>query len=205
MALLETLTARAAELAAAYGNMAMLAMNASEHRRRFGRRADRRSTSPTPAAIVAPMVHALNTLGMLRLLAGDDDGLHSLEQSLEIALAEGRDEHVGRAYVHLADIAQRHRRYDLIDRYYADAAEYCNEHGLDLWGRYLHVYFARTELDRGRWTEAIAAIPKSVDAPGTPLARIAALVVLGLVRARRGDPGHWSALDEAQLTRQPFR
>ena len=197
VALLETLP-KGPELAAAYGNMAMLAMNASELDVGSGAAHQALDLARACGDRGAEM-YSLNTLGMLRLLAGDDDGLQSLEQSLEIALAEGRDEHVGRAYVHLADIAQRHRRYDLIDRYYADAAEYCNDHGMVLWGRYLHVYFARTELDRGRWTEAIAAIPKSVDAPGTPLARIDAVVVIGLVRARRGDPGHWSALDEAQL------
>ncbi len=99
--------------------------------------------------------------------------------------------------MHLVDIAQRHRLWDLIDRYYGPATEYFTDHGLDLWARYLHVYYARSELDRGRWAEAVAAIPASVDVPGTPLARIDALVVLGLVRARRGDPGHRSVLDEA--------
>jgi DNA-binding CsgD family transcriptional regulator len=34
--------------------------------------------------------------------------------------------------------------------------------------------------------------------PGTPLPRIVALTVLGLVRARRGDPGSRDALDEAR-------
>jgi DNA-binding CsgD family transcriptional regulator len=34
--------------------------------------------------------------------------------------------------------------------------------------------------------------------PGTPLPRIVALTVLGLVRARRGDPGSREALDEAR-------
>ena len=69
--------------------------------------------------------------------------------------------------------------------------------GLDLWLRYVQVYRSRIELDRGRWVEAAAAIPASVQDPGTPLPRIVALVVLGLLRARRGDPGQWSALDEA--------
>jgi DNA-binding CsgD family transcriptional regulator len=61
----------------------------------------------------------------------------------------------------------------------------------------MHVYHARTELDRGRWAEALEAIPPSVVKPGTPLPRIVALIVLGLVRARRGDAGQWEALDEA--------
>lgn len=184
------------ELAAAYANVAMLAMNASELE--LGVAAAQQALDLAAGnGDRNVQVHALNTIGMLRLLGGDDNGLASLEESLEIALTEGRDDHVGRAYVHLADIAQRHRRWDLIDRYYGPATEYFADHGLDLWARYLHVYFAHTELDRGRWDHAVAAIPASVDAPGTPLARIDALVVLGLVRARRGDPEHRPVLDEA--------
>lgn len=184
------------ELAAAYANLAMLAMNASEVP--YGMTNVRKALDLSDRCGDRNVhVHALNTMGMLGVLGGNDDALAELEESLQIAIAEGRDDHVGRAYVHLADIAQRHRRRDLIDRYYGAATEYFTDHGLDLWARYLDVYYARTELDRGRWDEAIAAIPASVDVPGTPLARIDALVVLGLVRARRGDPGHGPVLDEA--------
>jgi DNA-binding CsgD family transcriptional regulator len=41
-------------------------------------------------------------------------------------------------------------------------------------------------------------VPRSSTSP-----RISALVVLGLVRARRGDPGHWAALDEALTLAAP--
>ncbi|MEP7200999.1 MAG: AAA family ATPase [Ilumatobacteraceae bacterium] len=184
------------ELAAAYANVAMLAMNASQIETGLvaGQQALDLARRCGDRDVV---VHALNTIGGLRLLVGDERGLADLLQSLEIALAEGRDDHVGRAYIHLADIAQRHRRWDFIDPYYSTASEYCTEHGLDLWARYLHVYYARTELDRGRWDKAIAAVPASVNVPGTPLARISALITVGLVRARRGDPGHSALLDEA--------
>jgi DNA-binding CsgD family transcriptional regulator/tetratricopeptide (TPR) repeat protein len=184
------------ELAAAYANLAMLALNASQ--------IDTGLVAAEQALDLAHscgdrnvLVHALNTRGGLRLLVGDDRGRADLVHSLEVSLQEGRDDHVGRAYIHFADIAQRHRQWDLIDPYYRRASEYCSEHGLDLWARYLHVYYARTELDRGRWDEAVSALPASVDAPGTPLARIAALIIVGLVRARRGDPGHSAVLEEA--------
>jgi DNA-binding CsgD family transcriptional regulator/tetratricopeptide (TPR) repeat protein len=197
IALLET-QPQGFDLAAAYGNMAMLAMNASELD--VGLVAARKSLDLAAACGNRNAeIYSLNTFGMLGLLSGDERGLESLERSLQIGLAEGRDDHVGRAYIHLADIAQRHRRYDLIDRYYGEATEYCIDHGMELWARYLHVYYARTELDRGRWAAAISAIPPSVDVPGTPLARIDAVVIIGLVRARRGDPGHWNALDEAHM------
>jgi DNA-binding CsgD family transcriptional regulator/tetratricopeptide (TPR) repeat protein len=187
-----------ATLAAAHANVAMLALNS--HRIHDGLRvaeqalalADR-STLPTITA------HALNTKGCLQILAGDDNGYVLLERSLQLALAEGLEEQVGRAYIHLADMAQRHRRFDLAERYREVATLYCAEHGLDLWSRYLAIYHARIDLDRGQWASAVAGI-RSVLAgnPGTPLAGIGALVILGLVRARRGDPGAWDALDEAR-------
>ncbi|MEO7371814.1 MAG: AAA family ATPase [Ilumatobacteraceae bacterium] len=186
------------ELSAAYANMAMLAMNSSELEVGIAM-AHRALDMAEHCGDRNVVVYTLNTIGMLELLSGNEAGLTALTESLEIALAEGRDDHVGRAYVHLADLAQRHRRWDLVDLYYSVAGEFCVEHGLDLWRRYLDVYFARTELDRGRWAEAISAIPASVDVPGSPLARITALVVLGLVRARRGDPGFGPVLDEVRI------
>jgi hypothetical protein len=72
-----------------------------------------RCGSPSVAA------HALNTRGTLLILAGDERGITLLEQSLQLALAERLDEQVGRAYIHLAEMAQRHRRYDLADRHRA--------------------------------------------------------------------------------------
>jgi DNA-binding CsgD family transcriptional regulator/tetratricopeptide (TPR) repeat protein len=194
--LLESYEPPGAALAAAYANVAMLALNASH--------IDVGLTAAQKALDLATecgdrnvVVHALNTMGGLKMLVGEESGLAQLEQSLAISLDERRDDQVGRAYIHLLDLAQRHRRWDLVDQYYVVGNEYCSEHGLDLWARYLNVYYARTELDRGRWASAIAAIPASTDGPGTPLARITAQVVLGLIRARRGDPAQWTALDEA--------
>jgi DNA-binding CsgD family transcriptional regulator len=186
------------ELAAAYANVAMLALNSSD--------ADACMRAALRALDLAVgcrdrdvIIHALNTIGTRELIVGDERGLALLERSLEMARTDGNDEHVGRAYLHLMDVAQRNRRWDLVDRYFGPAIEYCSEHGLDLWGRYVHVYRARTELDRGRWAEAVTALPTSVDGAATPLPRIVALVVLSLVRARRGDPGQWEALDDAAV------
>jgi DNA-binding CsgD family transcriptional regulator len=184
------------ELAAAYGNLAMLALNVND--------LERASSAGTRALELAERVddrevyvHALNTIGTAELYEGNVEGRGKLERSLRLAEAAGLEEHIGRAYIHLADVAQRNRDYQVADAYIEPGTEYCSERGLDLWLRYMHVYRARTEFDRGRWVEAVAAIPPSVVKPGTPLPRIVALVVLGLIRARRGDPGQWEALDEA--------
>jgi len=184
------------ELASAYANLAMVALNNNdldaavsaaarglELARRFG--------------YTEVVVHTLNTIGTAELIEGNAEGREKLEQSLRLAQEGGLEEHIGRAYMHLAEIAERNRDFELGDRYSGPGVDYCSEHGLDLWLRYMHVYQARMELDRGRWKEAVEAIPPSVTNAGTPLPRIVALVVLGLVHARRGDADQWEALDEA--------
>jgi DNA-binding CsgD family transcriptional regulator/tetratricopeptide (TPR) repeat protein len=186
-----------AELAAAYANLGMLALNDDDH--------DRARTAAAKALEIARAVdhrptiaHALNTLGSACLYQGDLSGLGLMEASLAIALEDDLEEHAGRAYLNTMDAAHRNRDWVLIDRLLDVGTDYCCEHGLDLWLRYLDLYRARSELDRGRWSAAEAAIPASAEDPGTPLARIVAVLVLGLLRVRRGDPGGWDALDEAQ-------
>jgi DNA-binding CsgD family transcriptional regulator/tetratricopeptide (TPR) repeat protein len=196
VALLETgpITPAVAE---AHANVAMLALNANRVDDGLPP-ADRALTLARTWALPRVTAHALNTKGFLQTLAGDDNGIVLIEESLELALAEGLDEQVGRAYIHLADLAQRYRRFDLADRFRNDGTRYCAEHSLDLWSRYLAVYHARIDLDRGQWNAAVAGIHSVLAEPGTPLARVIALAVLGLVRARRGDPGVWATLDEAR-------
>jgi DNA-binding CsgD family transcriptional regulator/tetratricopeptide (TPR) repeat protein len=184
------------ELAAAYGNLAMLALNLNE--------LDAAASAATRGLELAETVgytevavHTLNTLGTKELFEGNAEGREKLERSLRLAREAGLEEHIGRAYIHFADVAQRNRDYELADAHIGPGIEYCNERGLDLWLRYMHVYRVRTELDRGRWGEAVDGIPPSVAKPGTPLPRIVALIVLGLVRARQGEPEQWAALDEA--------
>jgi DNA-binding CsgD family transcriptional regulator/tetratricopeptide (TPR) repeat protein len=184
------------ELAAAYANLGMLALNDDDH--------DRARAAATKALEIArafdhrpTIAHALNTLGAASLYQGDAAGLGFMEASLAISLEDDLEEHAGRAYLNTMDAAHRNRDWPLIDRWLDPGTEYCCEHGLDLWLRYLDLYRARSELDRGRWSAAEAAIPSSAEDPGTPLARIVALLVIGLLRVRRGDPGAWDALDEA--------
>ena len=71
---------------------------------------------------------------------------------------------------------------------------------------YLIANRARAELDTGRWTDAVnsaAAVLRVPRASTTP--RIMTLVILALVRARRGDPQVWDPLDEAWALAEPTR
>ena len=152
------------------------------------------------------VVHALTTIGTTELLAGIPDGLEKLERSLELAEQEGLTEHVGRAFIHLAWAGTRLRNYHLADQYLERALAYFDERGLDLWRFYLLAYRARIELDRGRWSEAVESatlvFQKRVI---STFPRILAFVVLGLVRARRGEPDARSPLDDALVLAEPTR
>ncbi|MDQ2910648.1 MAG: AAA family ATPase, partial [Actinomycetota bacterium] len=183
------------ELAMAYSILAMIALNAHDTEEALSV-AGRAIQLAERFGDTEVLVHSLNTIGTTELLAGVSGGLEKLERSLELAWEAGLEEHIGRAYIHLVDVAARTRSYALAEQYMEPGIEYCSERGLDLWLRYMHVYRARCELDRGRWDEAVA-IPKSALDAGTPLPRIVGLVVIGLVRARRGDPAQWTALGEA--------
>jgi DNA-binding CsgD family transcriptional regulator len=69
---------------------------------------------------------------------------------------------------------------------------------------YLLAYRARRDLDQGHWADAAEAAMLVLRHPRTsPVPRIIALAVLGLVRARRGDQDPWPALEEAWALAEP--
>jgi DNA-binding CsgD family transcriptional regulator/tetratricopeptide (TPR) repeat protein len=183
------------ELAMAYSALSQLCMNAEDigGTVAWGTRALEFAQRLEDTEI---LVHALNNVGTMEFLAGAPGGREKLERSIELGERAGLEEHVGRAYINLAWAITRTRTYALTDRL-AAGIEYCTERGLDLWVLYLLAYRARVELDQGRWTEAADSASFVLGHPrDATLLRILALVVLGLVRARRGDPERWQPLDE---------
>lgn len=149
-------------------------------------------------------VYALTNIGTVEYLAGLPEGIEKLERSLELAQEAGLEEHAGRAFVALVWWSPRGRSYMLADRYLEAGLDYCSERGLDLWRLYLLAYRARVQLDRGLWDEAADSAALVIRDPrSSPVPRITALAVLGLVRARRGDPDQWPPLDEAWTLAKP--
>jgi DNA-binding CsgD family transcriptional regulator/tetratricopeptide (TPR) repeat protein len=184
------------ELALAYSNLALLNVNdeRTDETIVWGGRA------LTVAEAVGDMdvvVHSLNNIGTIQLLAGMPEGIASLERSLALSEQAGLEEHVGRAYIHVAWAMTRTRSYELAS-WFDRGVKACADLGLEGWRLYVLAYRARWHLDQGRWAEAAedaAAVLRS--AKSVPLLRILALSILGLIRARRGDPDQWSLLDEA--------
>jgi DNA-binding CsgD family transcriptional regulator/tetratricopeptide (TPR) repeat protein len=150
------------------------------------------------------LVYAHINIGAVQVFTDAPDAPAELEKSLELALRAGLEEEAGRAYLNLVWWPLRRRQYDLVDRYLDVGLEFCVEHGLDLWQRFFIPCRARAELDRGHWAQAAASASRAVRDPRTwPVPRVLALTVLGLVRARRGDPDVWPVLDEALELAEP--
>ena len=119
------------------------------------------------------LVYALTNIGTIEFLAAAPEGVEKLRQSLVLAQQAGLEEHTGRAFVALVWWAPRGRTYAAADGYLEAGLEYCDEHGLDLWRLYLLAYRARSELDRGRWAEAVDSATLVIRDPrASPVPRI---------------------------------
>ncbi|HEY7781132.1 MAG TPA: AAA family ATPase [Ktedonobacterales bacterium] len=184
------------ELAMAYANVACLRMNDDDAAGTevVGQRAYALALA---LGDVEAQVHVLNTLGTMELLNGAPAGAAKLRDSLELALAAGMEEHAGRAYINYGWAAGRARYYTEFEPVFKSGLEYCGERGLVLWRHYVVAYGSRWALDQGRWSEAIELAERVLRDPRTLLPRIPSLVVIALIRARRGDPECWPPLDEA--------
>jgi DNA-binding CsgD family transcriptional regulator/tetratricopeptide (TPR) repeat protein len=199
---LETITP-GRELALAYCNLSYLFMSVE----------DAESTSSWAAKAVAladqlgdveSRIYALINCATLDYLAGRSDATATLERCLTQASDAGLDEYAGRAYVALCFWAARSKAHAAAGRWLDDGLDYCTDHGLDLWRSYLAVSRARAELDHGQWDQAADSADLIVHDPRTsPVIMPIAQAIIGLVRARRGDPEWRSLLDEAWHRAQP--
>jgi DNA-binding CsgD family transcriptional regulator len=127
---------------------------------------------------------------------GADGGLDKLLEAMETAKARGFDAVAASSYVIIVRTACRRREYAIAEPYIRAGLDYCTERDIDLWRYYLLSWQAKVSLAHGDWSDAAQAAEICLSKK-CPFSRIHALVALGLVRARRGDPGVWEPLDEA--------
>lgn len=146
------------------------------------------------------IVHALNTIGSSLIISGRvEEGCEQLERSRALAEEIRSDSWVASAFVNLGSACGEVYRFDLADNYLRRGIEFCNERDIDFSRLYQLAWQALVWMYRGRWTEASGAAHAVLGDRRSPvIARITALIALGRVRARRGDPAVWEALHEAQ-------
>jgi DNA-binding CsgD family transcriptional regulator/tetratricopeptide (TPR) repeat protein len=143
--------------------------------------------------------YALNSVGQVEMARGNEQGRAKLDRSLAIALEHGYEEHAARAYANLAIFKVVSREYADAERYLQDGIAYCAEHDLGPQSHFMRWAHARSRLEQGDWVAAGEGAAAVLSVPWVAVTnRIPALLVLGLVRARRGDPGAEAALDEAR-------
>lgn len=185
------------ELAWAYGNLAhlrMLGRGRLEAVERWGGQAIALAEALGDDEILS---YALNTVGSARVVAGDEGGWAPLYRSLRIGLDGDYQEQVARAYANLVGLAVERRRDEADDLIRAGLA-YCEERDLESSWLHLTGEGAKRALHLGRWdaAEAGAVSVRDRTQHGEQV-RVLGLSALGTVRARRGGPDVWPALDEA--------
>jgi len=186
------------ELAMAYGNLAHLGTRADDSADTlfWGERAIALAERLHDLETVC---YVLNSMGLAELANGDERGRTKLERSLTIALEHGYEEHAARAYANLAIYNVACRAYAQAEGYLRDGIAYCAERDLGPWGHFLRWVQARAHFDQGDWIGAEEGATAILSVPWMSVTnRIPALLVLGQVRARRGDPGAEALLDEAR-------
>ena len=147
-----------------------------------------------------PLVHALNNVGSLRMSRGEERGRAQLERSLALAVQDDLATDAGRAFINLASCLGCARRWTEAMAHIESGIEYCRERGLEAWTKSLIGLRAEAELALGQWDAATETAGAILAAPRDQILapRVEALIVLAVVRARRGDPEYRPLLDDAR-------
>ena len=128
----------------------------------------------------------------------------TIDEARRSARLGGHVETEVHACLMLGETALESRNHDRARTYLQEGLVLCDERGFELFRLYLLARLARVELDAGNLAEAAEAADAVLRIPRTSTTpRILALVVLALVRARRGDPEVWPLLDEARALAEP--
>jgi DNA-binding CsgD family transcriptional regulator/tetratricopeptide (TPR) repeat protein len=184
------------ELARAYDTLASARMMNSQHHAAI-ELAVRAQEIAGPLGALDVLSEALNTQGCsVAMIGGEWTGY--LRRALDVALSAGLDNEAGRAFGNLQACYNGQRRFAEAEQYFTEGVAYCDEHEVGSHAAFLRGERAAALERTGRWDEAVAlSTALLVSADVSPLYRIRPLEVLGVIRARRGQPGAWEYLDEA--------
>ncbi len=147
-------------------------------------------------------VYALSLVGTSHLMAGDVEiGVDFLERSIAFARERNLWVWVGPALINLGSGLGEMYELERAESALHEALRWVDEQ--DLAPYYSRSWMALVHAYLGRWDEAAAAaLDVDATAPDS-ISRISALIALGRVRARRGDPGASAVLDRALELARP--
>ncbi|HJU47663.1 MAG TPA: AAA family ATPase, partial [Gaiellaceae bacterium] len=125
-------------------------------------------------------------------------GLEPLRRSMELAREAGHDMLLANAYVQIGSASGEVYELELARETLEEGIEFARARDLDYARDYQLAWLGLTLAYLGRWDEAGRTAAQVLGrASGGAISRIMALLTLGRLRARRGDPGAEAALDEA--------
>lgn len=142
---------------------------------------------------------AYNCVGAAMMFVDYARGCEHVETSLQIAgrLADG-GARVADAHVMLGTASGEIYKLAEANRFLMEGIAFARAHDLDRLAGYMEAWQALVDVYQGRWEDAgeraIAVLAREVSGSTN---RVMALVALGRLRTRRGDPGAGAVLDEA--------
>jgi len=138
------------------------------------------------------------TIGTAWLFLDYECGCEHLHRGLAFARDAGLELWVANMYANLGACSGELYQFRRAERYLAEGTAYATEHDIDILRLYMLACQALTYVHLGLWREAATMATEVLHSPrGSVVGRITVLVALGRLRARRGDPGVYTALDEA--------
>jgi DNA-binding CsgD family transcriptional regulator/tetratricopeptide (TPR) repeat protein len=185
-----------AELAWAYATLAAMWMvrRANEDAIGLARRAQ---AVAGPLGLTEVLSDALNSEACAVQAAGGE-WVGTLRRALDIALSGRHEAEVARAYVNLHSCSVADRDWAGAERYFTDGSAYCDDHDITTYSIFLRSERTSVLERTGRWDGAVAICLELLRKGGpSPNIRLCPLCRLGMIRARRGEPGVWECLDEA--------
>jgi DNA-binding CsgD family transcriptional regulator/tetratricopeptide (TPR) repeat protein len=146
--------------------------------------------------------YGLNMAGTSLIMAGRfDEGVRDLERSLAIADEEALDVFQMSALNMLGTGLGEMMELETSERWLRECIAFAEAH--ELWPVYPRAWLALVHVYRGRWDEGATLAGSVLRGLHDPISQVSALIALGRVRARRGDPGAFEALDEALEIARP--
>jgi len=153
------------------------------------------------------MPRLLEVAGLCALYLNHERGMQYLEQALALALKLDHTIRIGNLYANLSSIYVDFYQSERAEALFAAGAPFVQERELISVWAFMEGWLAVHKLQRGAWAEAERIAKQAVERGPLSPGRGTALVALGRLRTRRGEPDALPALDEALeiLLKQGFR
>ena len=141
---------------------------------------------------------ATGTLGTALMFLDYAAGCEHLQQALQMALDEGLPLIAANSLSNLGSGSGEVMRLPEARDWLRQTVDFAREHEIDFYHHYALAWLALCEVFLGHWDAAATHAREALrQTSKRSTSRVMALVALGRLRARRGDPGVDEALDEA--------